>query len=64
MRLPAKKKKAINNSLTDILLKIMQVKIQEYLNDNTSKFNDNHFVKKIKLKSHREGKIREIEKKD
>lgn len=24
----------------------MQVKIQEYLNDNTSKCNDNHFVKK------------------
>lgn len=24
----------------------MQVKIQEYLNDNTSKFNDNRFVKK------------------
>lgn len=34
----------------------MQVKIQEYLNDNTSKFNDNRFVKKNKLKSHREEK--------
>lgn len=33
----------------------MQVKIQEYLNDNTSKFNDNRFVKK-KLKSHRKNK--------
>lgn len=37
----------------------MHAKIQEYLNDNACKFNDNRFVKKIRLKSHKRGKIRD-----
>lgn len=43
----------------------MQVKIQEHLNDNTSKCNDDHFVTKKKqtLKSDRKEKIRKGEKK-